>query len=414
MNLELFIARKIYFNGDRKKRFSSPAVKIAVAGIAIGLAAMILSVCIVIGFKKEIRDKVIGFGSHIQISNYDGNQSYETHPIRMDDTLRHILDKNPEIQQYEVFATKPGVIKTDNDFQGIILKGVSDDYDWSFIKKSIVEGSVLQPSDTSTINQVLISKYVANQLGLKLGDSFLTYFIQDPIKARKLTISGIYETNMEDYDKMFVITSLDLVQRVVGWDKDQVSGIEVRIKDFNRLAEVSNDLFFEMSVNTDADGNRFLVRSIVDMNSVMFGWLDLLDMNVWIIIILMVAVSGFTMISGLLIIILERTNMIGILKSLGATNYSIRKIFLYVSSFLIIKGMIWGNIIALGICLAQKLFGIIKLNPSTYFVSQMPVYINPFYICLINLGVLFISLLIMIGPSYLISKISPAKSIRFE
>lgn len=414
MNLELLIAKKIYFNGDRKNKLSSPAIKIAVAGIAIGLAAMILSVCIVVGFKQEIRDKVIGFGSHIQITHFDENQSYETHPIRINDDLTKILDNNPNIAQYEVFATKPGVIKTDNEFQGVILKGVGSDYDWSFFKTNMAEGSVLNPSDSTGINDVLISKYIANQLNLKLGDSFLIYFIQDPIKARKLTISGIYETNMEDYDKMFVICDLDLVQRVIGWDKNQISGIEVRIKDFDKLPEVTNDLFYELTVNEDGDGNSLLVRSIVEMNQIVFGWLDLLDMNVWVIIILMILVSGFTMISGLLIIILERTNMIGILKALGASSYSIRKIFLYMSAFLIVKGMFWGNIIALGICLVQKTFGIIKLDPSTYYVTQMPVDINLLYILLINIGTLLVSLIIMIAPSYLIAKIAPSKSIRFE
>lgn len=414
MNLELFIARKIYFKGDHKNRFSSPAVKIAIAGIAIGLAAMILSVCIVVGFKKEIRDKVVGFGSHIQISNYEGNQSYETHPIRINDDLINAIKNNPEIKQYDFFATKPGVIKTDNDFQGIVLKGIDENYDWSFFEKNMIEGAVLQPADSSSKNKVLISKYIADRLNLKLNDSFFIYFIQDPIKARKLTISGIYETNFEDYDKLFVISDLNLVQSVVGWDKDQVSGIELKVKDFDRVDEVTNNLFFEMTVNQDADGNSLLVRSIKELNYTVFGWLDLLDMNVWVIMILMLAVSGFTMISGLLIIILERTNMIGILKALGASNYSIRKIFLYISSFLIIKGMIWGNIIALCICILQKIFGFIKLDPTTYYVSQMPVDINPVYIILINLGTLFVSLLIIVGPSYLISKISPSKSIRFE
>lgn len=414
MNLELLIAKKIYYNGDHKNRLSSPAIRIAIAGISIGLVSMILSVCIVVGFKKEIRDKVIGFGSHIQISHFDENQSYETHPIRIDKNLIKVLNDDPNIDQYEVFATKPGVIKTDNEFQGVIVKGVGSDYDWSFFKTNIIEGSVLNHDNSSGKNDVLISKYIADQLNLNLGDSFLVYFIQDPVKARKLTITGIYETNMEEYDKMFVICDLDLVQRIVGWDKDQVSGIEIRVKDFDKVEQATNNLFFELSVSEDGDGNPFLVRSIVEMNQVIFGWLDLLDMNVWVIIILMILVSSFTMVSGLLIIILERANMIGILKALGATNYSIRKIFIYMSAFLILKGMFWGNIIALSICFIQITFGIIKLDPSNYYVTQMPIQINFIYILLINIGTLFLSLLIVIGPSYLIAKIAPSKSIRFE
>lgn len=278
----------------------------------------------------------------------------------------------------------------------------------------MLEGNVLQVSDTSTINQAIISKYIADRLNLKLGDSFITYFIQDPIKARKFCIAGIYQTNFEDYDKLFVLTDIGLVQKVSEWDKDQVSGVEIVVKDYDRLADIKRDIFFDMAAYKDGDGNPLFTSSIEEMNPMIFSWLDLLDMNVVVIIILMLAVSGFTMISGLLILILERTNMIGILKALGARNYSIRKIFLYISSFLILKGMLWGNVIALGICIIQKVFGIIKLDPATYYVSEMPVYLNPLYIILVNLGALIISMLMMIGPSYLIARISPAKSIKFE
>lgn len=414
LNLELFIARKIYFGGGIKQKVSSPAIKIAVAGIALGLAAMVLSVCIVVGFKKEIRDKVIGFGSHIQITNFGNNMSYDVNPIRMTDSLAVALENNSEIKHIEVFATIPGIIKTDTEFQGVMLKGVGADYDWTFFKQNMLEGDILHKSDTSTVNQAIISKYIADRLELKLGDSFITYFIQDPIKARKFEITGIYSTNFEDYDKLFIVTDINMVQRLNGWSKDQVSGIELTLKDYDRLAEAKNDLFYQMVGSHDGDGQALYTRSIEEMNPMIFSWLSLLDMNVWVIIILMLAVSGFTMISGLLIIILERTNMIGILKALGARNFRIRKVFLYISSFLILKGMLWGNVIALGICVLQKLFGIIELDPATYYVSEMPVDINPLYIILINIGALLISLAMMIGPSYLIARISPAKSIKFE
>lgn len=414
LNLELFIARKIYFGGGIRQKVSSPAIKIAVAGIALGLAAMVLSVCIVVGFKKEIRDKVIGFGSHIQITNFGNNMSYDVNPIRMTDSLAVALENNSNIKHIEVFATIPGIIKTDTEFQGVMLKGVGADYDWTFFKQNMLKGDILHKSDTSTVNQAIISKYIADRLELKLGDSFITYFIQDPIKARKFEITGIYSTNFEDYDKLFIVTDINIVQRLNGWSKDQVSGIELTLKDYDRLAEVKNDLFYQMAGSHDGDGQALYTRSIEEMNPMIFSWLSLLDMNVWVIIILMLAVSGFTMISGLLIIILERTNMIGILKALGARNFRIRKVFLYISSFLILKGMLWGNVIALGICVLQKLFGIIKLDPATYYVSEMPVDINPLYIILINIGALLISLAMMIGPSYLIARISPAKSIKFE
>lgn len=414
MNLELFIARKVYFGESTKQKVSSPAIKIAVAGIAIGLAAMVLSVCIVVGFKKEIRDKVIGFGSHIQITSFANTASYDTKPVRLSDSLLSVLQSNPNIEHIESYATKPGIIKTDTDFQGVVLKGVGENYDWSFFKDNMIEGDVFQPSDSTVANQAIISKYIADRLHLKLGDSFFSYFIQDPPKVRKFTITGIYSTNFEDYDKLFMIVGLNTVQRLNSWDANQVSGLELRVKDYSRLEEVKDDLFFQMAGSHDGDGNALFTRSIEDINPMIFSWLSLLDMNVWVIIILMLAVSGFTMISGLLIIILERANMIGILKALGCRNTDIRKIFLYISSFLIIKGMIWGNVIALVICILQKMFGIIKLDPATYYVTEMPVYLNPLYIILINIGALLISLAMMIGPSYLIARISPAKSIKFE
>ena len=399
-----------------KQKVSSPAIKIAVAGVALGLTAMILSVCIVVGFKKEIRDKIIGFGSHIQITSFENNISYDSYPIRLTENLTSDIQNKPDIKHVEAYATIPGIIKTDSEFQGIVLKGVGNDYDWSFFQKNMVEGSIIEPSDTSSTNQAILSQYIANRLHLKLGDDFLCYFILDEstIKARKFVISGIYSTNFEDYDKLFVVTNINLVQRIRGWEEDQVSGIEVLVDDYNRLAEIKRNLFYDLASTQDGDGNAMFCRSVEEMNPMIFGWLSLLDMNVWVIIILMVAVSGFTMISGLLIIILERTNMIGILKAVGARNYSIRKVFLYISSFLILKGMLWGNIIALAICILQKYFGLIKLDPSTYYVTEMPVYINPIYIILINIGALIVSMAMMIGPSYLIARISPAKSIKFE
>lgn len=416
MNLELFIAKRIHFGSDGKeKKASQPAIKIAIAGVAIGLIAIILALSIVIGFKKEIRNKVIGFGSHIQITSLHGNSamSYETPPISTDSALIKQLEHTEGIRHVQTYATKAGVIKTDETFQGVILKGVGNDYDWDFFKSNIVEGSILNSGDSVTENQAIISKYIANKLELKLGDSFITYFIQER-SARKFTITGIYSTNFEDYDKMFVITDIHLVQKLNKWEDYQVSGIELLVKDYDKLDETAQNVFFETMGYQDREGNSLLSRSIKEMNPIIFGWLDLLDMNVWIIIILMFAISVFTMISGLLIIILERTNMIGTLKTLGAQNYSIRKTFLYVSSFLILKGMFWGNIIALTVILLQKYFGIIKLNPKVYYVSEMPVDINLLYILLVNIGTLLLSVAAMIGPSYLIAKISPAKSIRFE
>ena len=415
MNTELFIAKRLY-KGDQKnkKRVSSPAVSIAITGIALGLTVMILSVCIVIGFKKEIRGKVIGFGSHMQITSFEDNSSYELNPIAISDTLLNKLKSDPEIKHVQPYIIKPGIIKTDENFQGIVFKGVNEDYDWDFFKKNMVEGHILNPNDTSGVNQAIMSRDIANKLNLKLGDKFTAYFVQEPIRARRFEITGIYQTNFEDYDKLYILTDMKLLTKLNQWDDDFASGLEVLVKDYDKLDETAQRVFFEMVTYRDRLGNTLYTRSIKDINPVIFDWLNLLDMNVWIIIILMLIVSGFTMISGLLIIILERTNMIGILKAVGTRDIKIRKIFLYLSSFLILKGLFWGNIIALILCFAQKYLHIVKLNPDVYYTDHVPVDINVWIILIINAGTLVVSLLMMIGPSYLIAKISPAKSIKFE
>ncbi|MDD3787419.1 MAG: ABC transporter permease [Petrimonas sp.] len=415
MNAELFIAKRIY-KGDKKneKRVSSPAIRIAIAGIALGLAVMIVAVCIIVGFKKEIREKIVGFGGHIQITNFDNNASYEHAPISFSDTLAAKLAANPAIRHAQGFITKPGIIKTDNDFQGVVLKGVGSDYDWNFFKKNLIEGTILQPNDTSATNPAIISKTIADRLHLKFGDSFTVYFVQEPVRARRFRITGIYQTNFEDYDKLYVITEKSILARLNDWSGDMVSGIEVTVKDFNKLDRTAQDLFFEMSSYKDRFGNSLYARSIKDINPMIFSWLSLLDMNVWVIIILMIIVSGFTMISGLLIIILERTNMIGIMKAMGARDISIRKVFLYLSAFLIGQGMLWGNVIGLAVCFIQKYFQVLKLDPVTYYLSAVPIDLNPLFILLLNVGTLIVSLLMMIAPSYLVAKITPSKSIRFE
>lgn len=415
MNTELFLARRIY-KGDKKndKRVSSPAIRIAIAGIALGLAVMMVAVCIIVGFKKEVRAKVIGFGSHIQITAFESNPSYESMPIAISDTLRGILKANPAISRIQEFITKPGIIKTDNDFMGVVLKGVPEEYDWQFFRKNLLEGTVIEPGDTTGSNRAIISKEIADKLLLKQGDSFTCYFVQDPVRARRFNIVGIYETNFEDYDQLFILTEKEVLARLNGWDDDMASGIEVLVKDYDKLDATAQELFFEMASYEDRLGNTLYVRSIKNINPMIFNWLDLLDMNVWVIIILMLVVSGFTMISGLLIIILERTNMIGILKSMGASNFSIRKVFLYLSAFLIGRGMLWGNLIALLLCFIQERWQLLRLDPSTYYLSAVPVDLNLLYIILLNIGTLLVTLLMMIGPSYLVANITPAKSIRFE
>ncbi len=414
MNLELFIARKIHFSKQGERQATPPAIRIAMIGIALGLAVMILSVAIVIGFKKEVRNKVIGFGSHIQITNFDNNSSYQTMPIAVSDSFLVALKERSGIRHVETFATKPGILKTETDFQGIVLKGVDRQYDWSFFQKNLKEGEVFQLDSVKRSSDVIISRYLSDLVGLKVGDFFLTYFVEEDVRARKFHITGIYETGFADYDKLFVIADIRQVKRLNGWSDDQVSGVELLVDDYGQVDSLAENLYFELMDKQDREGNTYYVRSIKELNPMIFSWLEVLDINVVVILVLMLAVAGFTMISGLLIIILERTNMIGILKALGENNRSIRKIFLYVSFFLIGKGMLWGNVIGISLCLLQSYTHLIKLDSSIYYLDAVPVDLNVVSLALLNIGTLLVSMLMMLGPSYLITRISPAKSIRFE
>jgi lipoprotein-releasing system permease protein len=414
MSSEFFIARRICLNKEGSRNVSPPAIRVAIISMALGLTVMILAVAIVTGFKKEVRNKVIGFGSHIQLSNFDGNNSYETNPIAISDSLLDEIRRMPNILHVQNFATKPGIIKTEEDFQGVILKGIDENYDWNFFRRNLVEGEALKVHPDSVSNNILISKAIADQLNLKLGDSFVTYFIQDPPRARKHTITGIYSTNFTDYDERFIFIDIKQIRRLSAWEKDMVSGVEILVKDYDRLDETTLQLYSELQTRNDRLGNHFYARSIKQLNPMIFAWLGALNTNVVVILLLMLLVAGFSMISGLLIIILEKASMIGTLKALGENNTSIRKIFLYISVFLIGKGLLWGNLIAITICLIQKYCGLFKLKPETYYVSEVPVDLNLLSLVLINIGALVITLLMLIGPSYLITKISPAKTIRFE
>ena len=416
MNFELFIARRIHFSKERgdSRRVTPPAVRIAVAGIALGVAMMILSVAIVVGFKQEVRNKMVGFGSHIRVSNFDSNSSYETVPIFVGDSLKSLLSALSGIRHVETFATKPGILKTETDFQGIVLKGVDVEYDWTFFRKHLREGELFSIDTGKVTNDVLISQQLADMLRLRCGDSFHAYFVQDEVRARKFRICGIYDTGFTDYDKLFVLTDIKHIRRLNGWEADAVSGLELQVDDYDDLDEVAAAVDDRLLNRRDRKGNIFYVRSIKELNPMIFSWLDVLDLNVAVILVLMMAVSGFTMISGLLIIILERTNMIGILKALGQQDRSLRRVFLYISAFLIGKGMLWGNIIGLALCWIQSFFRPLSLDPSVYYLDAVPIHLTPGSWLLINLGASVVSLLMMLAPSYLITKISPAKTIRFE
>ena len=409
MSLSLFIARRIYRESDGGKQVSRPAVLIAMAGIAIGLAVMIIAVAVVIGFKSEVRNKVIGFGSHIQIANLDAVNSYETHPIAVGDSMMTALSGYPQVSHVQRYSTKPGMIKTDDAFQGMVLKGVGPEFDPSFMQEYLVEGEIPAFSDSASSNQVLISKALATKMKLKLGDKIYTYYIQDNIRARRLTIAGIYQTNFSEYDNLFLLTDLYLVNRLNGWEPEQVSGVELELYDYDKLEEATYRIADEVSRRPDPYGADYCVLNVEQLNPQIFAWLGILDVNIWVILILMTGVAGFTMVSGLLIIIIERTSMIGVLKSLGANNLTIRKLFLWLAVFLIGKGMLWGNVIGLAFYFIQKWFGLFRLDPETYYMDTVPVSFNIWIFLLLNVGTLLAS-----GPSYLITRIHPANSMRYE
>jgi lipoprotein-releasing system permease protein len=416
VNIERFIAGKIVrFNSETAGYQASPsAVRIASAGIALGLATMILSVAVVTGFKKEVRDKVIGFGAHMQITNFDSNTSYETTPVMVSDTLLDELRAWPGVRHVEAFATKPGILKTETDFQGIVLKGVGADCDWSFFRKHLKEGETIAVDSQRISSDVLVSASLANMLGLKCGDSFLAYFLDDAIRARKFRIHGIYDTGYTDYDKLFVIADIRQVRRLNGWDDDAVSGLALYADDYSHIGLLGEQLYFHLIDKTDRAGNTYYVRTVEELNPMIFHWLSVLDINVVVILVLMMAVAGFTMISGLLIIILERVRMIGILKAMGQTDGSLRRMFLHVASKLMYRGMAWGNLVALAICFLQSRFHLISLDPDTYYLDAVPADLHFSAWLLINAGALAVSMLMMLAPACLVARIHPARSIRFE
>lgn len=417
MNTELFIARRLFREKENKHHLSRRIINIALVGIALGITVMLISVAIITGFKKEIRDKVIGFGSHIQIVNYDSNFSYETAPVNSVQPFLHELSGISNIQSINVFATKPGIIKTDEYIQGIVLKGVDQGYNWSFFNKHLTEGRLPNIATTDRSPEVLISSNLSSLVLLKVNDPIFMYFInqdeQIP-RIRQFRVAGIYNTSLQEFDDLFVIGDLRQIQHINNWDSTQVSGFEITVKNFNKLDEtefVVRERIINYSVG---QGSTLRPVSIVRKYPQIFDWLSILDMNVWVILTLMVVVAGFNMISALLVLILERSSMIGILKSLGSRNKSLRKIFLYLSGFLISRGMLWGNLIGITLLLLQKYLNILKLDPSSYYMEVVPILISPFNIILLNLGAIAITMIMLIFPAYFVSKVSPDKSMRFD
>ena len=415
MNFPLFIARKIYADNDDKKKVSQPAIRIATIGVAIGLAVMIISVSVVLGFKHTIRDKVVGFGSHITVGDYVSMQSAEQYPVVMDDSMMNVLRKIDGVKHVQRYAMTQGILKTDSDFLGIAIKGVGPEFDPTFIRQNMIAGELPKFSDEKGQQKIVISQLMADKLKLKSGERIFAYFIKNnDVRVRRFTIAGIYQTNLTKFDESICLTDLYTARKLNGWEDDQYSGAELTVSDFNQLDDIAERVARKVNKSIDKYGATYSSLTVQELNPNIFSWLDLLDLNVWIILALMIAVAGVTMISGLLIIILERTQMIGILKALGAKNRTIRHTFLWFAAFIIGRGLIIGNILGIGITLLQRYTGLVKLDPQTYYVSTVPVEFNIPLILLLNIATLLISVFVLIAPSFLISHIHPAKSMHYE
>jgi len=414
MNLPYFIAERLIKGRREGTSFSRPINVIAIIGIAMGLAVMILAVAILTGFKEQIREKIVGFGSNIQILNLDSNISFETAPVRQGQEFVEKIRKFPGIKHIQVFATKAGIIKTDEDFQGVVLKGIGSDFDWSFFSSNMVDGRVFTVTDTARTDRVIISKKISDMLRLKTGDSFAMHFVQDPPRMRKFTISGIYETSLEEFDKIYVFCDIGHIKRLNGWDDDQISGFEVFIDDFDRLDEMTDAVRDAVGYKYKEGDEQFKITNIRSRYPQIFDWLNFQNINVIIIIVLMLIVAGFNMISGLLILILEKTNMIGVLKALGSDDVTIRRVFLYQAAYLISKGLLWGNVAGIGLALLQLKTGLISLDPSSYYIKTVPINLELSHILLLNAGTMAAIIFMLLIPSNLISRITPVKAIRYD
>ena len=400
------IAKRLYFSEEGKARTSRPAVRVALGGIVIGVMVMIVAICVVVGFKQEIQRKVAGFGSHIQVVNFDNNATYELQPVEVSDSLLQKLRGLPYVKHVSTFASKPGILKTDSAFQGIIFKGT--DY-WDYFAENLVSGSLPEEK-----NEVIISTVLASQLHLAVGDAILCYFVQDDLRVRKLYVSGLYNTCMSEMDRLFVLGDIDLVRQLNHWRASQASGIEVLVDDLRHLQEAADGVYFATANRLDEAGNAFYTQTLEQLNPQIFGWLDLLDMNVVIIIVLMLCVSGFSIITGLIILILESITLIGTLKALGAHNRFVRRIFIYEAILLVGKGMLWGNVLGLGLVAVQYFTQVIPLDASIYYVSYVPMAFPWGWLVALNIGVLLVAWVIMLAPSAIVSQISPAKVMHFE
>lgn len=411
MNLEYFIAKRLITAKNNKSSISAPIIKIAISAIAIGIIMMMVSVATGIGLQQKIREKVSAFNGQIIISNYDNNNSDITLiPISKKQDFYPNFKSVPEVSHIQAIATKAGIIRTENAFEGIVFKGVGADYNWNNIKEYLVEGKL--PDFSNALNEdVIISRFLADRLNLKLEDSFNTFFIKEEQgklpNSRRFKIAGIFSSGFQDFDATYIIGDIRHIQRINKWSPDQVGAFEVFVKDFTTIKETGNQVYEKISSNLDT-------KTITEKYSYIFDWLQLFDFNIVVILGIMILVATINMVVALLVLILERTQMIGILKAVGANNWTVRKVFLYNAFYLIVRGLFWGNLIGISLLLIQQQFGIIHLNPENYYVNQAPVYLNWVYILLLNLLTITVCFLVLLIPSYIITKISPVKAIRFD
>jgi lipoprotein-releasing system permease protein len=417
VNIELYIARRLIRAKNKGLRFSRPVVNMAIVSITLGLAVMLLANCIVTGFKNNITGKLIGIGGHIQIANLDNNYSFETNPIDIyQPTLQGITEAVPEIVHMQEYATKHAILKTDEEIQGVLLKGVGKDFDWGFFEAGLLAGSI--PDFQISPKEVLVSKIIANRLRLRVGDSLHTYYlsqVRDPEalkrsrypSAIKVRVSGIYETGIYEFDEKLIITSIQLVQRMYSWQENQISGFEVMISSYKKLESALSGL--QMNISSD-----LYATSIKEQHPEIFEWLPTVDLNSHIINILMIVVSLMAMSSTLLILILERVNTIGILKAVGMNNYQLQRMFLYQAGFIIGRGITFGNLLGLGLCFLQWEFGFVKMDQESYYLSEVPIEFNLFSIMMINLATFGICAALMLLPSLLVRRITPLQAIRLD
>ncbi|MBK9730453.1 MAG: ABC transporter permease [Chitinophagaceae bacterium] len=406
MKISYFISRRLAIASG--KSFSRLIIRVAVTAVALSVGVMIVAGAIVNGFQQEISEKVFGFWGHITIRSLEQGRSYGEVPVSINQSFYPGLEKAKGVRHIQVFATKAGILKTSQEMEGMVLRGIGTDFDWTFLKKYLVEGNILTAGDSSAKKQIMISKTTADRLNLHVNDDVIVYFVQNPMRYRKLTITGIYKTGLDEYDRLYAIVDIALIQRINNWTSEDVGGFEVFINNVNQLDQMGT------VINSEYIGQDLEAKTMKQVNPNLFDWLDLQTMNEKVIIILMILVAIINMTTVLLILILERTNMVGILKSLGGSNWMIRKIFLYQAAYITALGLLLGNVFGIGICLAQKYFEIIKLPEESYYVSVAPVLIDPVYILSINAGTLLVCLITLIIPSYLVSRITPVKAIRFK